>query len=509
MKNREKIILGILALGSLLIRLMLVSKGPFSHESLNLALKAEITLATHQLQFIYGTGYPLMMLITSGFILFAKLFNIQDPVLASNLLSVIGSAFTIPVFYILVRKMFDQTTALLSAVMLSVCPIFLAVSVYGYGHSYELIFLFSGMLFIFRFRDTRRTLDLILSAVWLGLMGATRIQDLMLAMPAVYFLLFVSVRLPNELSHDREKIRMGIKNLFIFSGIIVLVIVLFHCPYLLGKNRQAYIEQYLSFKNASFSAEHQQNFFHSFPFYKQWFIQSFSVIGVVAFLLGILTVLFINWRTGVFCILWLMVPLLFFLKIDTTIPRLFVILLPPMIMLICNLFARYLKKETILMRGLSAGTFLVVLYLMFMEIYPVLKYRHEHALLPEYVQWVKKNTPVNTQMILMDDYLFFKHYGRFEVLPRPVPAGEKTKKQMEEFKTKIDRMLAAKVPVYTTGTGLYSYNPGNEFSNFMKTNYTVEEVGSYLYEDYHSGELVNAVFKNHLIRISFKTDQMN
>lgn len=159
------------------------------------------------------------------------------------------------------------------------------------------------------------------------------------------------------------------------------------------------------------------------------------------------------------------------------------------------------------MRGLSISVFLLVLCLGFTEVYPVLKYRHDHARLPEFVEWVRNNTPAGTHLILMDDYLFFKHYGRFEVLTRPVPAGERTKRQLDEFKETIDRMLKEKIPVYTTGTGLYSYNPGNEYSNFMKANYEVEEIGSFLYEDYHSGELVNAVFNNHLIRISLKTQK--
>lgn len=500
MKNREIVIVMALGLGSLILRLLLISKGPFSHESLNLVLKAEETLNTHQLQYIFGTGYPIMVLMTALFIWAGKLFSIHDPVICANLMSVVCSSLTVVVFYLFLKKVFEATAALLGAVMLSVCPIFLGVSVYGYGHSFELIFLFGGLLFILHFHRTRRMSAIVLSGVFLGFLGATRIQDLVLVMPAVYFLLFFKIAAEDSVAGS-EPLQNKFIQFIVLSAAAGFVTVLFHMPYLIGPIRQAYIDQYLVFKNASFSSEHQQSLLISFPFYKKWFIQNFSVIGLVAFCFGMLAMSVTYGRTAIFCLLWLSIPLLFFLTTDTTIPRFFVILLPSIIMVISWFFSLYLRKQSLPSRLLGAGCFMMILCLSFMEIYPVLKFRHDHALLPEYVRWVEQKIPSNAYLILMEDHFFFKHYGRFNMLARPMLSGEESQRQLADFKSRVDQMLDAAIPVYTTGVGLYSYDPNHEYANFVKKNYDLEQIGSYWYEDYHGGELGNAVFKNPLYRI--------
>lgn len=504
MKNKDHFLCLILGFAALVLRLLLISKGPFSHESLNLALKAEQTLETGQLQYMFGTGYPLTVMISAVFVGMGKLFGLTDLVIANNLMSAVCSSISVALFYLFVQRLLDRPTAIMSAILLAACPIFLGISVYGKGHAIELIFLFTGLLVLMKYLHTYRLKDLIIGAVVFGLMGGTRLQDLAFVMPAIYFLLVFMRKEKDDRSGERPSVGQHILALVIFSAIIVGVTFILHAPYFFGPQRADYFAQYARFRNATFTAEHGQSFFHSWPFYQKWFIQNFSIIGLGVFVLGLVGMLIGKRRMGLFLLLWFAVPFVFYLIIDTTIPRLFVILLPPMIISISGFLNFFLKADSILKRGLSILIFLAIIGMSSIEIYPLFKFRHDHELLPDYVRWVQDNTPPDTRLILQDDYLFFQHYGSFEILKRPLPGGPDDSHRFADFKDRLDRLFAKGIPVYTTGIGLYTYDPHKKFAIYLRQYYVVEEIGRYAYEDYHTGELNKLIFPNPLIRITPK-----
>lgn len=505
MKNKDYFLCLVLGLFSLVIRLLLISKGPFSHESLNLALKAEQTLETGQLQYMFGSGYPLTVLIAAGFVGIGKLFGFTDPVVANNLMSAVCSSISVALFYLFVQHLLDRPTAIMSAILLATSPIYLGISVYGKSHAIELIFLFAGLLVLIKYLRTHKMQHLLIGAFLLGLMGGTRLQDLVFVIPSIYFMLVFLRSEKDDRSGARPSPVQHILPLAIFTALIVAVTFLLHAPYIFGVNRADYFAQYQRFRNATFTAEHGQSFLLSWPFYLKWFIQNFSIIGLGAFFMGLVGMLIGKVRLGLFLLLWFIVPFTFYLTIDTTIPRLFVILLPPMIVFICSLLTFFLRTNSKIKRGLSILLFLVIIGISAVEAYPLFYFRHTHALLPDYVRWVQDNTPSETRLILLDDYLFFKHYGAFEILVRPLPGGPEELMRFADFKSELDRLFDQDIPVYTTGVGLYTYDSQKAFAMYLEQFYTVKELDRYAYEDYHAGELNKLVFPNPLIKITPKS----
>ncbi|MBZ0166587.1 MAG: hypothetical protein K8I00_07240, partial [Candidatus Omnitrophica bacterium] len=437
MKKQDIWTCALLGLFSLAVRMLLISKGPFSAESLSLALKAEATLDTLQLQYLFGTGYPLTMIVTAAAIFIGRFLGIDDPVLAANLMSVYASAVSVPLFYLLVQRLYNTPTAVMSAVLLAVSPIYLGISVYAKGHALELIFAFSGLILLLKYIEGCGANALFFSAVLFGCLGAVRVQDLVFILPATFFVMFCYGTGTNQ---ARPPLRETLADALIFGLAMAVVTIAFHLPYLLGPDRSAYLEQFQMFRQLSFTAQHQQSLFLSFPYYRDWFLTNFTVYGLVAAGIGMVLALRANWRTAVFCLLWFAVPFGFYLAIDTTIPRLFVILLPPVIIFAGYFFGYGYRRQGIVAPALGTVICVLLAGMMVLNIYPVLKHRSKFAMIPDYVRWVRGQVPDNARVICKDDFIFYEHYGHFATMTRPNPSGRDDTKNFDAYRFYLEEL---------------------------------------------------------------------
>ncbi len=133
---------------SFILRLSLISKGPYHIDSLNLVMQSQKTLQTHQLQPLFGFGYPLTVILGSLFIKISEIFTFHNPVLAINFMSIVFSSFCPPLLYIITKNLFNSRTAFFSTTLFSLSPIFLGISIYGKSHSPCLFFLLSAIIYL-------------------------------------------------------------------------------------------------------------------------------------------------------------------------------------------------------------------------------------------------------------------------------------------------------------------------------------------------------------------------
>ena len=131
---------GIIFLISFLFFLGLISIGPVSIDCLDLAVKSQATIDTHHLHYLYGSGYPLMILLGSLFITLAKSIGITDPVLAVNFISVLFGSLALLVFCLWLQEIAGSLTAVLGSILLLFNPIYMDVSTYGLNHTPALCF---------------------------------------------------------------------------------------------------------------------------------------------------------------------------------------------------------------------------------------------------------------------------------------------------------------------------------------------------------------------------------
>ena len=479
---------------SFFLRVLLVSKGPYSGDCLYLAIQAQKTLQTLQLQPLFGFGYPLTVILGATFIGIFKLFLIDDPVIAVNFMSVVFSSLSIPIFYLIVQKLFNARTAFFSATLFSVSPIFLGISVYGKSHAPSILFLLLTVEILLKYLKKNRLRYLFISSICMGFMGATRLQDMVLVMPSLCYLYYI-------LSKDIPKNKN--KYLFLFVIVAGIVTLIFHLPFLFSENLSSFRHQFDRFWSSGVTHNFQGLVSASLSLTIKLFIQNFSLFGLLVVFLGGGFLCKNNLKIFIFLFVWLTGPLVFYGNLSTTAPRFFAVALPPFFVfqgfLLDKLFNINFRFQIV-----SVIAYVTLFVITATSIMPILSFRHRNALLPEYAQWVAEKTEKNAQIITTDDRFFIQYYGKRKTLSRPLKSVNFTDEELSSFQKTLNDILKQNIPVYITYIGIYDYDPKKKFSTFLIENYHLKLIGKSLYEDWHQGELTKKVFFNPLVKIQKK-----
>jgi Dolichyl-phosphate-mannose-protein mannosyltransferase len=463
---------GIIFLVSILLHLSLMSKGPVTVDCLNLAINSLATINTQHLQYQFGSGYPLMVLLGTIFVSLGERIGITDPITAINLISVVFSSMAILVFYLLVQKICDALTAILASFILLLNPIFLDVSTYGINHAPAICFLLLGLLSLLRFQTEGKVPNLLLSALYFGFMGAVRLQDFILILPAVGYMFFAGLK-TNTVQNNKN----GVRYLLLFIFATILIIILFHLPYFTFKNTDYDIqaENYLKIGlTENFEGLFSKHLTHSL----MYLIKGFSLVGIVCFGFGLYYAAKFNIRLLIFTVIWWIIPLSFYGNIITIAPRFFSIILPALIIPMSIFLARLLRLKKIQWKLLAVVSLLTIILQPFVSTQKTFIRRHYYALIPDFYRWVGKSTEPDAWIITCDDGLFISYYSKRKVINKPaVSFRHLPPEELIDFKKKLDDILNSKKPVYITNLTLSDYDHFREFWNLMWKNYHLTPVG--------------------------------
>jgi len=469
---------------SLLLRLSLISKGPFNGDCLGLAITSETLLNGHQLNYLFGSGLPMTIILGAFFVWITKLFSIHDPVFAVNLMSVFFSSLCVPANYFFTKKLLNKKTALFSSMLLSVYPIFMAISVYGNSHAPSLFFLLAGLTALLTYQEAQKRHYLILSAVCLGLMGATRLQDMAIMTIPLSYLFFIQNK---KIGFTQSSVSIA-KSLAIFWSIVLLTVLIFYIP--------AFLKQ----SSFDFSQSFHYQIIESFRWFfssllsksLRYITSSVTPLGCLLVIFGFLFLLKKEPLKFWFCVLWFVIPFFFFGNLTFKVPRFFAVASIPLIIAQGYMLSIFLSQKTIA-RFCSLFIFSLLIFLTFQNIYPIVKFRHHHELLPDFYKWVAQETGPEAIIIERDNGLFIEYYGHQRVMNPPLNLYSYDPQQLELFKQDIDQALAHGVPVYITGSGLLGHSQRVEFLDFMLNHYHIIPRGRNLIEDWHRGCLVNDI----------------
>jgi len=450
----------------------LISKGFVTIDCLGLAIASQATLDTHQLHYLPGSGYPLMVLLGSFFIFIGKYIGITDPIISVNLISVTFSSIAVLAFYLLIKKCCDAFTAILASFILLLNPIFFDVSTYGINHTPSLCFLLLGLLSLLHFQTESNIRNLLLSGLYIGCMGATRLPDLILAAPAIlYIFIFGSnTSLPKDNKHTT-------RDLFLFMMIVVLIITLLHLTYYLhdhtGYGIQAKSNRDLNLLD-SFHGILSLAFINSLG----WLKQSFNTIGIVCFAAGLYYTAVFNKNLLIFTVLWWIIPLGLLSNIITCSPRYFTFLLPAIIIPISIFLAHMLRQHRMLLKAFALISFIIIISKPVLDIKNILIRRHHYALISEYYRWVGRSTEPDATLISSDDGLFITYYSKRDVLGKPYSLiGSLSHQELVDFKKNLERILNNRKMVYITELALVQNDRYQEFKKFMQRYYHLVYVG--------------------------------
>ncbi len=480
----------LLFLASLLLRLSLISAGPYHVDCLNIALKAQETLATGQLSFALGFGYPLMVLLSAAVMAIFHLFGISDPVMAVNFLSALMGSLAVGMFYLFGRRFLeDERAAVFGAFLFSTSPIFLATSVYGMNHAPAVCFLLVSLYFLFKYFQSRNIRDLFCAGVFLACMGATRTQDMVLVLPAMLVCFW----------HSPSRGSARIKELIVFGMVTLIVLGLFHINYLSAGARAAYAGQVHTYWQEGLIAN-----FQGFltPNMKRAVGYNFSLASFLLSLFGLALLLKRRLKSAIFLLVWFLVPLFFLGNLLMIRPRFFIVLIPAVMTVQGYALSGLARSGPWARRG-AALIVVLLAVLQAWTVWPGIAYRHRHARIVEFTQWVGEKTPPNAQVIAGDEGAFIVQYAKRELLPKPICTHGCSPEKLEQFGRKLDDILKVQ-PVYITDIALWADNDRRDFNDFMTSRYDLKLLGQKTYEDWHSDCFVLVTWKSEFYKVEPK-----
>lgn len=482
--KKDIALLLILFLTSFWLRVTLMGQGPYHIDCLNLALQAEKTIATHQLQPLFGFGYPLIVLLAAFFIGLTKIFGNQDPVIAVNLMSAFFGALCIPAAYAFLKKIIDEQTALFSSVLLSLFPLFLSLSTFGMSHTTTIFFLLLGLNFLAGYKRSQKRHLFFLSGIVFGLMGACRAQDLILMSPPIAFFYWA---FPWEYSLAKKHPSSFLQKISKFSrwGLLIFIVtVIFHLPFLGGHQSQNYAQQFQQFWKIGVTWNFQGLLWPMLLSTGTTIIHELSLPGILLTLSGLVLLLTKNRKAFFFFLLWFVAPIFFYGNAFTMTPRLLLLPLVSLIFLAGYCFAVLAQSRNRITQLLSLGIFVFLIITSLNRILPVLIFRHQNAVMPELSLWVGQVTEPDAKILACDEFLFLNHYAHRQTMFWPVNYYSSVQ-DFSQFRSWLNQELADKKDFYIILGRNYSLKANQDFKNFLFKNYHLKLMGERRYEDWH------------------------
>jgi len=482
--------------------------GPLHLDSLELALKSKDTLTTRTIVYSHGSGYPLATLISAGFIWLAGYLSINDPVLIINFMNVFLSSLGTILFFLLLKQIFNEKTAILSCIILLLNPLILHISLYGNSQWISLILLMTGFLFFFRYLQQRHWGTLVFSALSFGLLAAARLQDFLACLVSLIAILIFSLQPGREdqaPSAIKSDTKIGLRDGILFLSVIVLTALPFYWPLILeifsetpSDYYHIYFHEHTTESIKNFSLLHLSN-------QLVYLFRINSIPGGMAGLAGLVLIFKRHRHLGIIFGLLIFVPVLLGGGLLYSKPRHFL----PALLFFCipiGYFYNYFLKSRKIPNLILLGVLFLSLGINIVWAFPYIQLNHNHDFVGEYYRWISEITEPNAYIVIHSPSRYFvKHYAERQSLPVPVS----TRLELEvrqRLKVSIDEKLDNNIPVYIPLLGLQGYAESFDFDDFILQNYTLIYVGERLSSDWHTETIRPNLFNNPLFRITKSSD---
>ncbi len=478
-----------------LLRLSLISKGPYHLDCVTMAYQAGLTVKTGTLHYLHSHGFPLSAILAAFSAWLAQAFG-ADAVAAVNGMSVFVSALSVPLFFIVTQKLSRKTTAVISSLLFSVSPIFLSLSVFGNTHVLSLFLCLMSVFFILKLKARPCSSTLLTAGITLGLWGAARVQDFLTLVPAVLLLLRFPV-IPSDAPRGKP-LTTRAQTAVTALAIAFIITGLFYLPLVMATPGKS-LRPFWDFEIASRLNILSLRYLLLSLIYGA---DNFLPLGLVLIALGHVIIYRINKSLGTFLTAWYAVPLVVFSRLDIVMPRFFLCALPALYILAGTVLAALYRQRKVYFKTMTLLIILLWGWLCFYRIYPVLDFRHRHALLPDYIRWIKDQAGPGALMIPGDEGDFLRYYNGPGLLRLPLKIRTSySEAELNSFKQKIDRALAGGRDVYINYITMSAHNPRRQFTDFLQKNYSLICLGEKLYEDWHRGAMYQFIYPVAVYRI--------
>lgn len=397
-----------------------IGKGSYHPDTLIYLLQVEKTLSTGHLQ-PYLTGYNIPMILGVLAVSVGKLLGLNDPVLLLNFLNVFFGAMGVVAFFLFLREIFDGPTAMISAGLLLILPMYFSLSTFGGSQIIAMFFLLLGCYFLMRFAHGRDT-------VWgaviaLGLLGASRPQELVfLFLPVTYVLWHV---LKGKSAFLRGTVRyrrtFECALFWLFVGGIILIVPL---PFLFHDGKFPGIQDIKGLYIAYITPNptHVPVLYRMFAFSLQTVFHELTSPALICALGGVFFLFKKDRRILAFLLLWLLCAFVFytslFHKIMPT-ERYLLLCMPPLLALMGYFLRHLLVSGGCILKWMVMVIIGGLGIVYFQRVIPPLTIRHAVAVNNDFALWVATRTEPEAVIFASDETTFIKEFGRRDAIILP------------------------------------------------------------------------------------------
>lgn len=477
---------GIIA-AALAVRVGQLSKGPYHSDCLLLAVQSQKIVNTGRMHYLQSSGLPLTALAGAMFVaLYRAGHDIDLAVTAVNMMSAVCGALSVGFLYLFVRRFLDEAAARLAAVFAVINPFLVGLATFGNSHAPALLFLTAALYFAACYRQEGRRVQAVLAGIALGLMGAARIQDLVVMAPAVFFL---TARAPDSTGRRDHRI-----NLVLPWVIAAAVVVATYLPKFMSPDTSA-AEEVGGFLYVHLLRHLDPLPLEGYANILESLLQTFTPFDWAAMAAGVI-VLAVRRRTFelIFLALWFFVPVVVFGQLAFFVFRFLIVTVVALLVLEAAALAALWRRN----RKWGAVVSLLLIAMMITgaaRYYTIYYDRHQHARLVDFFRWIGETTEPQAYVVERDHSAWVEHYAQ----RRFIGADRSTAEGIARFRQTLDGLLAAGAPVYVTKHGLLDRS--DRFRRTMVENYRLEYVGSRMMEDWHLGFMRRVVTSNDLLKI--------
>jgi hypothetical protein len=464
---------------SLLFRLAFINKGFFHHDAILLLDAVEQSVTEKTLVPLLDGRYTLVAFHVPFYLLFRALGFPID--ISFNVLTALLAALSVVLLYLLARELTaDRFTAAAAGLLFAFTPAYFVVSTHTMPHPLSVC--------------------LVLLAFYLVLLGHRRGSNLCYGMASTAMVLGISARIPNillvpsfllvylDLGIEKFRIRFDRqkfgKPLVFWAAPLAIGLALIYYVQIDALRAKAGYDAFLGFFSPYFRLGLNN------------ILTNFGVVGCLLLALGIV-LSFREKKPACYAalLLWLVVMVFFYGNVRSYADRFYSIVFP----LIALFIALGLKWIASFSRVFAWAVLLYLTVSMWLLVYPVAKDRHQYSGEKEYSLWLNQKTEPNAVIIVMDESVFVRYYGRRRTMDHPEGSVELA----EEWASDIKAYLRNGVPVYLMESGL-SYDPGQIIEQTLLKHFNLIYVGAHMTEDYHDNMksfLQREVYDQRLFRL--------
>ncbi len=472
---------------SAVIRFAFLNAGLYHHDSFQLTVAVEKTLEDGHIYEIAGGRQGVVLVNTLFFYLFKAFLGHESAEFTVNFSSALFGTLSIAILYFLVKGLTnDKFVSFSSGILYSVTPLFLSVSTFAKEHTLDV---FISLLSIFLLIIGLKKLNyfyICLSGLFLSLLIFIRFPSVLIFF-GMSFLIYNFDKVQKESDAKLNKL----KALYFLATPFAIFILLY---FLLG------FSTFLNEAKSNFNlvSSGDTHYLLNFKYSVEVISLSLTIIGSLLSIIG-LALLFKNDRKLFYFISLLLIPLfVFYASSKTVSDRFFSLPLVPLVIALSYTLGYIKKKDSYL----SALILILFTILFFVNIYPVIKLRHEFSAFKDLATMVNSNTSPQDSIVILygDDTPALNYYSKVPVMSCDY---EPDPKMINSFISRINEQINSGLKVFISGAcfGLGTFEEQKLFRDLMDSNFKGSIAAEYVSDDYHRGAIKPTIKKVSMIRL--------